>query len=329
MANYYTTDVTIKERLNYKEAYTVLMDSSNVKDTLAELRLCLFAHKINQPVTNIIITLFFKILSAMTAKGSEGMKDWFSFMAFNEDNYMLGASNAKIALMLDKYYTKKEASKILGISLYLYNKKYTKLLENKQNLLEIIKGMTPYYDLKNYIGIGIIIDFLENFKYLPVKKGFLAKEHGFPYMEEERQLELEFSIICRNLIEAMGNTVSYYFIMNLLKNYGIKYDTIERLWRGLDVIEKKVPKTPYCRNLYTLDLIAYGLARGLSKTNICIYLLKDAKKTLKSKYLQDKFKFVTSKPYVTINTLDWSTLNKNDVYSFIDIFRKVAEFINE
>lgn len=328
MSNYYMTDVTVTERLNYNDAYETLMNSSDVKDTLAELRLCLFAHKLAQPSTSIIITLFFKILSTMTAKGTDGMRDWFSFIEVNEENYMFGASNTRLALMFDKYYNKKEACKILGISLYVYNLKYAKLLENKQNLLEVMKGVAPYYDLKKYLGIGIVIDFLDHFNYLPVEKGFLASEHGFAYMDEERQLELEFSIICRNLIDALGRTTTYYFIMNLLKNYGISYDTIDRLWRGLDVIEKRIPRTPYCKGIYTLDLIAYGLARGLSKADICRYLLKYSQNTLRSKSVRDKFKFAASKDYISMTTLDWSTLSKNDVYSFIDVFRKVAEFIN-
>lgn len=328
MSNYYMTDVTITERLNYNDAYETLMNSSDVKDTLAELRLCLFAHKLVQPSTSIIITLFFKILSTMTAKGSDGMRDWFSFIEVNEENYMFGASNTRLALMFDKYYSKKEACKILGISLYVYNLKYAKLLENKQNLLEVMKGFTPYYDLKKSLGVGIVIDFLEHFNYLPVEKGFLASEHGFAYMDEERQLELEFSIICRNLTDALGKTTTYYFIMNLLKNYGISYETIDRLWRGLDVIEKRIPRTPYCKGIYTLDLIAYGLARGLSKADICRYLLNYSQSTLKSKSVRDKFKFAASKDYMSMTTLDWSTLSKNDVYSFIDVFRKVAEFIN-
>lgn len=328
MSNYYMTDVTVTERLNYNDAYETLMNSSDVKDTLAELRLCLFTHKLAQPSTSIIITLFFKILSTMTAKGTDGMRDWFSFIEVNEENYMFGASNTRLALMFDKYYSKKEACKILGISLYVYNLKYAKLLENKQNLLEVMKGFTPYYDLKKSLGVGIVIDFLDHFNYLPVEKGFLASEHGFACMDEERQLELEFSIICRNLIDALGRTTTYYFIMNLLKNYGISYDTIDRLWRGLDVIEKRIPRTPYCKGIYTLDLIAYGLARGLSKADISRYLLNYSQSTLKSKSVRDKFKFVASKDYMSMTTLDWSTLSKNDVYSFIDVFRKVAEFIN-
>lgn len=329
MSNYYMTDVTVTERLNYNDAYETLMNSSDVKDTLAELRLCLFAHKLVQPSTSIIITLFFKILSTMTAKGADGMRDWFSFIEVNEENYMFGASNTRLALMFDKYYSKKEACKILGISLYVYNLKYAKLLENKQSLLEVMKGFTPYYDLKNYLGIGIVIDFLDHFNYLPVEKGFLTSEYGFTCMDKERQLELEFSIICRNLTDALGKTTTYYFIMNLLKNYGIGYETIDRLWRGLDVIEKKIPKTPYCKGIYTLDLIAYGLARGLSKADICRYLLNYSQNTLRSKSIRDKFKFAASKDYMSMTTLDWSTLSKNDVYSFIDVFRKVAEFINE
>lgn len=329
MSNYYMTDVTVTERLNYNDAYETLMNSSDVKDTLAELRLCLFAHKLVQPSTSIVITLFFKILSTMTSKGPDGMRDWFSFIEVNEENYMFGASNTRLALMFDKYYNKKEACKILGISLYVYNLKYDKLLKDKQAVLEIMKDITPYYDLKKYLGIGIIIDFLENFNYLPVEKEFLVKGQNVRTMDKERQLELEFSIICRNLIDALGATVSYYFIMNLLKNYGIGYATIDRLWRSLDVIEKKIPKTPYCKGIYTLDLIAYGLARGLSKADICRYLLKYSQNTLKSKSVRDKFKFVMSDDYISMTTLDWSTLNKNDVYSFIDVFRKVAEFINE
>ena len=328
MSNYYMTDVTVTERLNYNDAYETLMNSSDVKDTLAELRLCLFAHKLAQPSTSIIITLFFKILSTMTAKGTDGMRDWFSFIEVNEENYMFGASNTRLALMFDKYYSKKEACKILGISLYVYNLKYAKLLENKQNLLEVMKGFTPYYDLKKSLGVDIVIDFLDHFNYLPVEKDFLASEHGFACMDEERQLELEFSIICRNIIDALGRTTTYYFIMNLLKNYGISYDTIDRLWRGLDVIEKRIPRTPYCKGIYTLDLIAYGLARGLSKADICRYLLKYSQNTLRSKSVRDKFKFAASKDYMSMTTLDWSTLSKNDVYSFIDVFRKVAEFIN-
>lgn len=328
MSNYYMTDVTVTERLNYNDAYETLMNSSDVKDTLAELRLCLFAHKLVQPSTSIIITLFFKILSTMTAKGNDGMRDWFSFIEVNEENYMFGASNTRLALMFDKYYNKKEACKILGISLYVYNLKYAKLLENKQNLLEVMKGFTPYYDLKKSLGVGIVIDFLDHFNYLPVEKGFLASEHGFAYMDEERQLELEFSIICRNLIDALGRTTTYYFIMNLLKNYGISYDTIDRLWRSLDVIEKRIPRTPYCKGIYTLDLITYGLARGLSKADISRYLLNYSQSTLKSKSVRDKFKFAASKDHMSMTTLDWSTLSKNDVYSFIDVFRKVAEFIN-
>ena len=328
MSNYYMTDVTVTERLNYNDAYETLMNSSDVKDTLAELRLCLFAHKLAQPSTSIIITLFFKILSTMTAKGTDGMRDWFSFIEVNEENYMFGASNTRLALMFDKYYNKKEACKILGISLYVYNLKYAKLLENKQNLLEVMKGFTPYYDLKKSLGVGIVIDFLDHFNYLPVEKGFLASEHGFAYMDEERQLELEFSIICRNLIDALGRTTTYYFIMNLLKNYGISYDTIDRLWRGLDVIEKRIPRTPYCKGIYTLDLITYGLARGLSKADISRYLLNYSQSTLKSKSVRDKFKFAASKDHMSMTTLDWSTLSKNDVYNFIDVFRKVAEFIN-
>ena len=143
MSNYYMTDVTVTERLNYNDAYETLMNSSDVKDTLAELRLCLFAHKLVQPSTSIIITLFFKILSTMTAKGADGMRDWFSFIEVNEENYMFGASNTRLALMFDKYYSKKEACKILGISLYVYNIKYEKLLDNKQNLLEVMKGFIP------------------------------------------------------------------------------------------------------------------------------------------------------------------------------------------
>lgn len=328
MSNYYMTDVTVTERLNYNDAYETLMNSSDVKDTLAELRLCLFAHKLVQPSTSIIITLFFKILSTMTAKGVDGMRDWFSFIEVNEENYMFGASSTRLALMFDKYYSKKEACKILSISLYVYNLKYVKLLENKQSLLEVMKGFTPYYDLKKYLGIGIVIDFLDHFNYLPVEKGFLASEHGFTCMDEERQLELEFSIICRNLTDALGKTTTYYFIMNLLKNYGISYETIDRLWRGLDVIEKKIPKTPYCKGIYTLDLIAYGLARGLSKADICRYLLNYSQNTLRSKSIRDKFKFAASKDYMSMTTLDWSTLSKNDVYNFIDVFRKVAGFIN-
>ena len=328
MSNYYMTDVTVTERLNYNDAYETLMNSSDVKDTLAELRLCLFAHKLAQPSTSIIITLFFKILSTMTAKGSDGMRDWFSFIEVNEENYMFGASNTRLALMFDKYYSKKEACKILGISLYVYNLKYAKLLENKQNLLEVMKGFTPYYDLKKSLGVGIVIDFLDHFNYLPVERGFLASEHGFACMDEERQLELEFSIICRNLINALGRTTTYYFIMNLLKNYGISYDTIDRLWRSLDVIEKRIPRTPYCKGIYTSDLIAYGLARELSKADICRYLLNYSQNTLRSKHVRDKFKFAASKDYMSMTTLDWSTLSKNDVYSFIDVFRKVAEFIN-
>lgn len=328
MSNYYMTDVTVTERLNYNDAYETLMNSSDVKDTLAELRLCLFAHKLAQPSTSIIITLFFKILSTMTAKGSDGMRDWFSFIEVNEENYMFGASNTRLALMFDKYYSKKEACKILGISLYVYNLKYAKLLENKQNLLEVMKGFTPYYDLKKSLGVGIVIDFLDHFNYLPVEKGFLASEHGFIYMEEERQLELEFSIICRNLTDALGNSTAYYFIMNLLKNYGINYDTIDRMWRGLPYIEIKLPKTPYCKSLYTDDLIAYGKARGLTKADTCRYLLRRPQNYIRSPFIRKKFKEIDWDNYLCRTTLDWSTLSKNDVYNFIDVFRKVAEFIN-
>lgn len=329
MSNYYMTDVTVTERLNYNDAYETLMNSSDVKDTLAELRLCLFAHKLVQPSTSIVTTLFFKILSTMTSKGPDGMRDWFSFIEVNEENYMFGASNTRLALMFDKYYNKKEACKILGISLYVYNLKYAKLLDNKQNLLEVMKGVTPYYDLKKYLGIGIVIDFLDHFNYLPVEKGFLASEHGFRYMEEERQLELEFSIICRNLTDALGNSTAYYFIMNLLKNYGISYDTIERMWRGLPYIEIKLPKTPYCKSLYTDDLIAYGMARGLTKADTCRYLLRRPQNYIRSPFIRKKFKEIDWDNYLCRTTLDWSTLNKNDVYNFIDVFRKVAEFINE
>ena len=328
MSNAYMTDVTVTETLNYKDAYETLMNSSNVKDTLAELRLCVLSHKIAKPNTSPIISLFFKILSSMSVMGDKGTLEWFEFMEVNEEHYMFGASNAKTAMMFDKYYTKKKACEILNISAYQYDKQYAKRIEHNQNLLNIMKDIKPYYDLKHKLGLGVVIDFLENFDYLPVEKDFFNDINENNRFKKERQLELEFSIICQNLIDGLGEMIAYYFIMKLLDNYGISKYTIDTLWKNMPYIKKQLPNTPYCKSIYTLDMAAYGMARGLSKQKICRYLLKRSEKTLHSQYMQKKFKFAASDDYIAMRTVDWSGLNKNDVINFIEIFRRVAEFLD-
>ena len=328
MSNVYMTDVTVTETLNYKKAYETLMNSSNVKDTLAELRLCLFAHEIAKPTTSTIISLFFKILSSMSVMGDKGTLEWFEFMEVNEEHYMFGASNAKIAMMFDKYYNRSKACKLLKITPYQYEKQYNKHIRDEQTLINVMKSMTPYYDLKHKLGLGVVIDFLENFDYLPVEKDFFNDINENNIFKKERQLELEFSIICQNLIDGLGNMIAYYFIMKLLDNYGIGKYTIDTLWKNMPYIKKQLPNTPYCKSIYTFDMAAYGMARGLSKADICHYLLKRSKKTLNSKYMQEKFKFAASDDYIAMRTVDWSGLNKNDVLNFIEIFRRVAEFLD-
>ena len=318
----YKTEVTITEDLPIDQAYKMLMDSSNVKRTLSELRLSIFANKVAQASTSLVISLFFKLLSAMTAYGSKGTIIWENFQELCQNKNMLGASNIEIALMFNKYFTVKEACKYIGVSRYIYNAKYQSLIEDKALSVNAMKVMKPHCNEDTHFILEIFSDFLDKFKYLPVSK-------DFHYDNEERQLELEFSLICDNLIDVLGKTIAYYFIKDILRNYGIEAYTIEYLWKQLPFIERKLPNTPYNKSLYINDLIRYGLARKLSKANICRYLLRKSQNYLRSGYIRRRIANLDWEGYGAYSVIDWSGLNKTAVLSFISIFERVANFLNE
>ena len=136
-------------------------------------------------------------------------------------------------------------------------------------------------------------------------------------------------MICDNLIDVLGETIAYYFIKDILRNYGIEAYTIEYLWKQLPFIERKLPNTPYNKSLYINDLIRYGLARKLSKANICRYLLRKSQNYLRSDYIRRRIANLDWEGYGAYSVIDWSGLNKTAVLSFISIFERVANFLNE
>lgn len=316
-------DISEAEANAYYNSYLKLMDSSNTRRVLDELRIYTFLNKLNREKHNPILQLFFKILVAKGPLGQDGLPAYQMAVEFCKNPDFLGASKMECALMFDKYCSKKEACSFLDISLYEYNKDYASLLDNKYVVYNALRTMEPKFNDSMYITFCNIMDFINNFIYLP-------RKYGYKFINEERGLELEFAMITDNLVDIFGERFAFCIFTEIINTYGFEKNTLIRLWEERPYLCRKVPRTSGSTCIYIWDRIAYGFHRKLKKSEICRYLLRKPQSYIRCNHTRKIIQTTDWEDYAYCmsKTTDWSTLSKDEVEKFIRIFEEVANFLN-
>lgn len=188
---------------------------------------------------------------------------------------------------------------------------------------DYLKSLKPILDDEvSYTMVDVLNNFIENFK--------LPKILVHNNLEtKERTLELDFMFIYDKLIEIFSN-IGYVdkLIFNICNAFDIDYSTIAHLKNNIHMINRSYPKFKNNSRYLTQEIVTLYTYRGYKKGTIGSKILGKG-----SSYLFAKVRNSIAEPikvedmsWQYVPTIDWSNLDKESVYRFIDVFQMFNEY---
>ena len=289
---------------------------------LKEIKLSLYINYIDRTKNKMDYTNSIKILSALSATlGQESNREFMKLIQLTIGKCLLRASDKEIVATCKRYFPNRKAAKLLGLSNSSIYYKYGDLLNRDFDNEKYLKSLSPMFNSEaGALMVDCLIRFIEGFKYE------IGNDHN-DICDNKRTLEIEFLLIYNKLAEVLNNVgLCDKFIFNVCNLCDIDFNSISQLKNNIHIINRSYPNFRYNNRYLMQEIVTLYTHKGLSKGTIGSKVLGKT-----SSYLYNG----TNKKYDVIPkenmdwqytpTLDWSTIDKNSVIKFIDLFHT---FIN-
>lgn len=293
-------------------------------ERLKELKLALYINHIDKAKNKIEYSNLMKVLSCLAA--TIGKQEHEMFAQFTQDSVggnMLGASDKEIVAMFKTYFSNTQVAKRMSIATITLNNKYGDLFNRDYINDDFIETLIPKYNKKEHIMlVDILIKFIENFKYE------LGNENH-DLIDKERTLEIEFYLIYDKIVNILGNVGACdKFIFYICNIFNLDFSTIAQLKNSIHLINRSYPNFRYNNRYFMQEIVNLYRHKGLSKGTIGSKVLNKDSAFLyngtNKKYAIEISEDDMSWQYVPV--LDWSSINKNIVLKFIQIFHAFIKY---
>ena len=290
---------------------------------LRELKLAVYITHIDKASNKYIYNKLIKVLHCVAvALGHEEAQSFTEFVKKTVNSGFLGATDKEIIATHKKYFSVRKFIKRLNISCGTFYNRYGDLLDRDFITDDFLNSLQPVFESeKETFMIEFMMNFIERFK-------FELGNDNHDLKDNERTLELEFYLIYEKLINIFRNAgVCDKFIFNVCNVLDIEYSTIAHLKNNIHIINRSYPNFRYNNRYLMQELVTLYTHKGLTKGAIGSKVLG---KTSSYLYNNTNKKFdVMSEDDMSWQytpTLDWSSIKKDEVKKFIDLFHLVINY---
>ena len=261
------------------------------------------------------------LLECLAESIDEANKDVFLDLVKNSvGENILGASKKEILASVKVYDDKpKKIIEKLGLSSAKYYGIYGDLKDRNFINETFVNDLKPVLDENGTELCKVINNFVDNFKYL-------TGEDYYDKYDNPRTLELEFMIIYNKIIEIVQSPRQIEtFIYKLCCNLDIDWSTISYLVRNINFINRTNTNQIMGKQQTRLELFNLFYLKGFSKGEIGKVIFNRDNRTFYHKSYESSTRDITKNEWefnlTYCPTLDWSTLNKDEVLKFISLFK--------
>lgn len=261
------------------------------------------------------------LLECLAESIDEENKDIFLNLVKNSvGENILGATKKEILASAKVYSSKpKDIMYKLGLSYAKYYSTYGDLKDRDFINDKFIESLIPTLDEKGTSLCKLLNTFIDNFKYLT----------GDDYYEKYdncRTLELEFLIIYNKIIEILQSPRHIEtFIYKICCSLDIDWSTISYLVRNINFINRTNTNQVMGKQQTRLEIFNLFYLKGFNKGEIGKVIFNRDNRTFYHKSYESSTRDITKNDWefnlTYCPTLDWSTLNKEEVLKFISLFK--------
>lgn len=297
-----------------------------VKDRFTEIRTSYMINRICNYINRKKYKEHIAIISNfLKSVDEEYINKFVELFEKSHSEQIVGASKKEIYGSVKFFYEKPAImSKKLGLSYYKFNNVYKDVHGRKFMTKEWLDSLEPVCDKKTLDMCELLNNFVDNFKYL-------AGEPYYNKYELFRSLEIEFYIIYYTLIKILhSNTVVEKFLYNICIDLEIDWGTISYLLRNVHLISRNNNLQMDGGKQFKQEIFNLMYLKGFNKGDVGEVIFNKSRST----YYAGSYNYLTKD--ITDNkwefgltytpTLDWASINKDEVLNFIAIFR---DFSNE
>lgn len=261
------------------------------------------------------------LLECLVESVDENNKDIFLDLVKNSvGENILGASKKEIlaAMKVWNNHPKEIASK-LGLTTSKYCTIYSDLKDRNFITEEFIAELKPSLNENGTDMCKLLNSFIDNFKYL-------TGEDYYDKYDNARTLELEFLIIYNRIIDIMQSPNAIErFIYKVCCSLDIDWSTISYLVRNINFINRTNTNQIMGKQQTRLEIFNLFYLKGFTKGEIGKVIFNKGNKVFYQKSYESSTRDITKNEWefslTYTPTLDWETLNKNEVLKFISLFK--------
>lgn len=261
------------------------------------------------------------LLECLVESIDEENKDVFLDLVKNSvGENILGASKKEILAAMKVWDNKpKKIIDKLGITTAKYYSIYGDLKDRDFITESFVNELNPILDENGTSICKLINSFADNFKYL-------TGDDYYDKYDNPRTLELEFMIIYNKIIEILQSPKAIErFIYKLCCSLDIDWSTISYLVRNINFINRTNTNQIMGKQQTRLELFNLFYLKGFNKGEIGRVIFNRDNKTFYHKSYESSTRDITKNEWefdlTYCPTLDWSTLNKDEVLKFISLFK--------
>lgn len=261
------------------------------------------------------------LLECLVESINEDNKDVFLNLVKNSvGENILGASKKEILAAMKVWNNKpKKIMEKLGLTTAKYYNIYGDLKDRDFINESFVEGLNPILDENGTSICKLINSFVDNFKYL-------TGEDYYDRYDNSRTLELEFMIIYNKIIEIIQSPrVIESFIYKICCSLDIDWSTISYLVRNINFINRTNTNQIMGKQQTRLEVFNLFYLKGFNKGEIGKVIFNRDNKTFYHKSYESSTRDITKNEWefdlTYCPTLDWSTLNKDEVLKFISLFK--------
>lgn len=287
---------------------------------LKEIKLAIYLNKLKNRHLNRNSVIIYKIFQClMKAFGEQYLKD-FNHIWNLVDDSLFGASDEEIAAIGKLFFPKYKLARLLVTS---PNKIYSKYVIHYDKITqEFLDSIQPVFIKEEEIFvINALINFIEKFRW-ELGKDFVSTEPS-------RDLEIEFYMIYRYIMEIIQNTLAIdNFFKNICEEFDIRFSVIFNMRNNIHFITRAFPASKYGNRWFMQELVYYYSKRGLSKGAIGSKVLKKGTNYLYNN-TNKKFNYLlgdASLTYFYDRVMKWDADSMFDARKFIELIHKVVSY---
>lgn len=261
------------------------------------------------------------LLECLVESINEDYKDVFLDLVKNSvGENILGASKKEILASVKVWDDKpKRIAEKLGLTMAKYYSIYGDLKDRDFINESFISGLSPVLNEDGTTICKLINSFADNFKYL-------TGDDYYDKYDNPRTLELEFMIIYNKIIEIVQSPRQIEtFIYKLCCSLEIDWSTISYLVRNINFINRTNSNQLMGMQQTRLEIFNMFYLKGFNKGEIGKVIFNRNNRTFYHKSYESSTRDITKNDWefslTYCPTLDWSTLNKDEVLKFISLFK--------